>query len=123
MLLQPHLHESMKAYLHERKYAVKAGEILNVCHTFKVCSRLSPDTFWVGFPAGESVKEPESDSYGFAMAQMKTMKVITQNWILRKERILTSTRMWVRKRRKRTMYRKKASRKQNWFQVMIRIIV
>jgi hypothetical protein len=101
----------------------KLVDSLKVCHTFKVGSRLSPDTFWVCFPAGESLKEPESDSYGFVMAQRKTPKVITQNWILRKERVLTSTRMWVRKRRKRTMYRKKASRKQNWFQVRIWIIV
>jgi hypothetical protein len=75
-----------------------------VCHTFKVGSRLSSDTFWVCFCAGESLKEPESDSYGFAMAQRKTTKVIRQNWILRKERVLMSTRMWARRRRrKRTM--------------------
>jgi len=49
---------------------------LKVCHTFKVVSRLSPDTFWVGFCDCESLKEPESNSYGFAMAQKKTTKVI-----------------------------------------------
>jgi hypothetical protein len=70
---------------------------------FKVGSRLSPDTFWVCFRAGERLKEPESDSYGFAMAQKKTTKVICQNWILRKERVLKSTRLWARKKRKRTM--------------------
>jgi hypothetical protein len=36
------------------------------------------------------------------MAQRKTMKVISQNWILRKERVFKSTRMRAR-RRKRTM--------------------
>jgi len=43
---------------------------------FKVGSRLSPDTIWVCFRAGERPKAPESDSYGFAMAQRKTTKVI-----------------------------------------------
>jgi hypothetical protein len=51
----------------------------------------------------KSLKEPESDSYGFAMAQRKTTKVIRQNWILRKERVLKSTKMWARRRKKRTM--------------------
>jgi hypothetical protein len=51
----------------------------------------------------KSLKEPENDSYGFAMAQRNTTKVIRQNWILRKERVLKSTRMWARRRRKRTM--------------------
>jgi len=94
ILLQPPLEESMKVYLRERKYAAKAG---------KKPERLSPDTFWVCFRAGKRLKEPHSDSYGFAMAKRKTMKVISQNWILRKERVLKSTRMWVRRRRKRTM--------------------
>jgi hypothetical protein len=54
----------------------KPAESLKVSHTFRVSSRLSPNTFWIGFRAGESLKEPESDSYGFAMAQRKTTKVI-----------------------------------------------
>jgi hypothetical protein len=52
----------------------KPAESLKVCHTFKVGSRLSPDTFWICFRASESLKEPESDSYGFAMAQRKRRK-------------------------------------------------
>jgi hypothetical protein len=67
---------SMKVYLRERKYAAKVGESLKVCYTFKVAPRLSPDTFWVCFRAGESLKDPESDSYGFAIAQRQTTKVI-----------------------------------------------
>jgi hypothetical protein len=54
----------------------KPAESLKVCHTFTVGSRLSPDTFWICFCAGESLKEPESDWYGVAMAQRKTKKVI-----------------------------------------------
>jgi hypothetical protein len=90
---------------------------LKVSHTFKVVSHLSPDTFWVGFCDGENLKEPESNSYGFAMVQTKTTKVISQNWIVRKEPILKSTRIWAR--RKSTMYRKTESRKKSWFQVRI----
>jgi hypothetical protein len=56
--------------------AAPLAKSLNVCHTFKVGSCLSPDTFWVCFRASESLKEPESDSYGFAMAQKKTTKLI-----------------------------------------------
>jgi hypothetical protein len=52
------------------------AENLKVCHTFKVGSRLGPDTFWIYLRTGESLKEPESDWYGFAMAQRKTTKVI-----------------------------------------------
>jgi hypothetical protein len=44
---------------------------LKVCHTFKVCSCLSPDTCWVCFRDGESLKEPESNLYSFVMAQGK----------------------------------------------------
>ena len=76
----------------------------------EICSKsckkpepLSPDIFWVCFCAGERLKEPESDSHGFAMVQRTTMKVISQNWILRKERGLKSTRMWARRKRKWTM--------------------
>ena len=54
----------------------KPVDSLKVCHTLKVGSRLSPDTFWICFRAGESLKEHESDWYGFAMAQRKTTKVI-----------------------------------------------
>jgi len=75
-VLQHRLKESMKVYLRERNMQRKRVDSLNVCHTFKVGSRLSPDTFWICFCAGESLKEPESDSYGFGMAQRKTTKVI-----------------------------------------------
>jgi hypothetical protein len=75
-VLQHHLKERLKVYLRERQYAAKAGGQPEVCHTFKVGSRLSPDTFWICFRAGESLKEHESDSYCFAMAQRKTTKVI-----------------------------------------------
>jgi hypothetical protein len=54
----------------------KPAKSLKVCHTFKVGSRLSPNTFWICFRAGENLKEPESDLYGFAMAQRITTKVI-----------------------------------------------
>ena len=54
----------------------KSAKSLTVCYASKVGSRLSPDTFWVCFRAGESLKVPESDSYGFAMAQRQTTKVI-----------------------------------------------
>jgi len=53
----------------------KLAESLQVWHTFKVGSRLSPGTFWICFRAGESLKEPESDSRGFAMAQRTRTKV------------------------------------------------
>jgi hypothetical protein len=49
---------------------------LKVCHAFTVGSRLSPDTFWICFRAGESLKEHKSNWYGFVMAQKKTTKVI-----------------------------------------------
>jgi hypothetical protein len=52
------------------------AESLKVFHTLTVGSRLRPDTFWIYFRTGKSLKEPESDSYGFAMAQRKTTKVI-----------------------------------------------
>ena len=74
-----------------------------VCHTLKVGSRLSPDTVWGCFRPGESLREAASDLYGLAMAQRKTTTVIRQNWILRKERVLKSTTMWARRRRKSTM--------------------
>jgi hypothetical protein len=54
----------------------KPVDSLKVCHTFKVGSRLSPDTFWICFRAGESLKEHKSNSYGFVMAQRITTKVI-----------------------------------------------
>jgi hypothetical protein len=37
---------------------------LQVCHTFKVRSRLTPDTCRICFRDGESLKEPESNLYG-----------------------------------------------------------
>jgi hypothetical protein len=54
----------------------KPVDSLKVCHTFKVGCRLSPDTFWICFRVGESLKEHKSNWYGFVMAQKKTMKVI-----------------------------------------------
>jgi hypothetical protein len=57
----------------------KPAESLRVCHTFKVGSRLGPDTFWIYFRTGECLKEPGSDSYDFAMAQRKMTKVIFTN--------------------------------------------
>jgi hypothetical protein len=47
----------------------KPTDSLKVCHTFKVGSRLGPDTFSIYFGTSESLKEPESGSYGIAMAQ------------------------------------------------------
>jgi hypothetical protein len=54
----------------------KPADNLKVHHTFKVGSRLGPETFCFYFRTGESLKEPESDWYGFAMAQRKTTKAI-----------------------------------------------
>jgi len=54
----------------------KPVDSLKVCHTFKMGSRLSPDTFWICFRAGERLKEHEFDSYSFAMAQRKSTKVM-----------------------------------------------
>jgi hypothetical protein len=39
----------------------KPVESLKVCHTFKVGSRLSPDTFWICFGTGENLKELEAE--------------------------------------------------------------
>jgi hypothetical protein len=51
------------------------GKSMKLGHTFKVDSRLSPDTFWICFRAGESLKESDSDSPGFAMTKMKMTKL------------------------------------------------
>jgi hypothetical protein len=74
MLLQHHLQESMKVYLRERKYAAKAGGKPKHLSYFQ--SWLQSDTFCICFRAVESLKESESDSYGFAMAQRNATKVI-----------------------------------------------
>jgi hypothetical protein len=64
----------MKVYLRERKYAAKAGGKPQCLPYFQ--RWLPSDTFWICFRTGESVKEPETDSYSFAMAQRNTTKVI-----------------------------------------------
>jgi len=58
----------------KKKYAAKAGGKSKRLSYFQ--SWLLSDTFWICFRAGESLKESESDSYGFAMAQRNTTKVI-----------------------------------------------
>jgi len=68
MLLQPHLQEIMKVYLHERKYAAKAGGKPKRLSYFQ--RWLLSDTFWICFRAGQSLKESESNSYGFAQRNM-----------------------------------------------------
>jgi len=45
----------------KRNMQRKPAESLTVCHTFKLGSRLSPDTFWICFRAGESLKEREAE--------------------------------------------------------------
>jgi hypothetical protein len=63
-------------YLREENMQRKLAESLKVCHTFTVGPGLSPDTLWIYFRNAERLKEPESDSCGFAKAQRKTTKVI-----------------------------------------------
>jgi len=96
--------------------AFDAGESFHIGQCF-ICAKGNMQR-----KPAKSLKEPERDLYGFTIAQKKTTKVIRQNWILGKERVLKSTRMWAR-RRKRTMKRKKALRKKNWFRVRIWSIV
>jgi hypothetical protein len=74
ILLQLHLQERTKVYLRERKYGAKAVGKPESLPYFQ--SWLPSDTFWIFFRAGESLKQPESDLYGFAMAQRNTTKVI-----------------------------------------------
>jgi len=74
ILLQPHLEESMNVYLREMKYTAKAGGKPESLPYYQ--SWLPSDTFWICFRAAASLKEPESDWYGFAMAQRKRTKVI-----------------------------------------------
>jgi hypothetical protein len=64
----------MKVNLRERKYAAKAGRKPESLPYFQ--SWLPSDTFWICFRASKSLKEPESDSYGLAMAQRKTTKAM-----------------------------------------------
>jgi hypothetical protein len=74
MLLLPYLQEIMNVYLRKRKYAAKASgkpKRLSYFHSW-----LLFDTCWICFRTGESLKESESDSYGFAMAQRNMTKVI-----------------------------------------------
>jgi hypothetical protein len=64
----------MKGYVRLRKYAAKAGgkpKCLSYFHSWFLS-----DTFWICFYPGESLKESESDAYGFAMVQRNTTKVI-----------------------------------------------
>jgi hypothetical protein len=74
MLLQPHLQDTMKVYLCERKYAAKAGR--KPKRLSYIQSWLLFDTFWICFRAGESLTESERDSSGIAMALRNMMKAI-----------------------------------------------